>query len=130
MNGNLSRAFSEQQAYELGRLVDRARAATGLTFSVYVGTTPDGSKPRAEATRLLREFGDLAPRVVLVYVDPNARALEIVTGSVAAGWLDERACGLAAVTMTSSFAVGDLAGGIQRGIEQLVSHIAGLKPDR
>ena len=129
MNGNLSRAFSEQQAYELGRLIDRARVSTGLTFSVFVGSTPDGSKPRAEATRLLYEFGDRTTRAVLVYVDPNARALEIVTGSIASGWLDERACGLAAVTMTSSFAVGDLAGGIQRGIEQLIGHIHGLRPD-
>lgn len=129
MNGNLSRAFSEQQEYELGRLIDRARASTGLTFSVFVGSTPDGSKPRAEATRLLHEFGDRAARTVLVYVDPNARALEIVTGAIASGWLDERACGLAAVAMTSSFAVGDLAGGIQRGIEQLVGHVVGLRPD-
>lgn len=129
MSGKLSRAFSEQQAYELDRLIDRARLSTGLTFSVFVGSTPDGAKPREEATRRLREFGDLTTRAVLVYVDPNARALEIVTGSVASGWLDEHACALAAVTMTSSFAVGDLAGGIQRGIEQLVGHIAGLRPE-
>ena len=129
MNGNLSRAFTDQQEYELGRLVDRAREETGLTFSVFVGTTPDDAKPREEATRLLGEFGDEAPRVVLVYVDPNARALEIVTGSVASGWLDERTCGFAAVTMTSSFALGDLPGGIQRGIEQLVGHITNFRPE-
>lgn len=128
MNGNLSRAFTDQQEHELGRLVDRAREATGLTFSVFVGSTPDGTKPRAEATRLLREFGDESPRVVLTYVDPNARALEIVTGSVAANLLDERVCGFAAVTMTSSFALGDLPGGIQRGIEQLVGHITNFRP--
>lgn len=130
MNGNLSRAFTEQQEYELGRLVDRARDATGLTFSVFVGSTPDGTKPRAEATRLLGEFGDEAPRAVLVYVDPNARALEIVTGSVAANLLDERVCGFAAVTMTSSFALGDLPGGIQRGIEQLIGHVTNFRPER
>lgn len=130
MNGNLSRAFTEQQEYELGRLVDRARDATGLTFSVFVGSTPDGTKPRAEATRLLGEFGDEAPRAVLVYVDPNARALEIVTGSAAANLLDERICGFAAVTMTSSFALGDLPGGIQRGIEQLIGHVTNFRPER
>src|SRR5262245_4436735 len=128
MNGNLSRAFTDQQEYELGRLVDRAREETGLTFSVFVGSTPDDAKPRAEATRRLAEFGAESPRVVLIYVDPNARALEIVTGSVAAAWLDERTCGFAAVTMTSSFALGDLPGGLQRGIEQLVGHITNFRP--
>ncbi|HEY3681796.1 MAG TPA: DUF5130 family protein [Streptosporangiaceae bacterium] len=130
MNGNLSRAFTDQQEYELGRLVDRAREETGLTFSVYVGSTPEGVKPREEAVRLLGEFGDEAPRVVLIYVDPNARALEIVTGPVASGWLDERTCGLAAVNMTSSFALGDLPGGIQNGIEQMVGHVTALRSDR
>lgn len=129
MNGNLSRAFTDQQAYELGRLVDRARASTGLTFSVFVGSTPDGAKPRAEATRLVGEFGDEAPRVVLIYIDPNARALEIVTGSAAANLLDERICGFAAVTMTSSFALGDLPGGIQRGIDQLIGYITNFRPE-
>jgi uncharacterized membrane protein YgcG len=130
MSGNLSRAFTDQQAYDLGRLVDRAREATGLTFSVFVGSTPEGSKPRAEATRMLGEFGDEARRVVLIYIDPNARGLEIVTGPAASSWLDERTCGLAAVNMTSSFAVGDLPGGIQRGIEQLVAHVAGRRSER
>lgn len=129
MNGNLSRAFTDQQEYELGRLVDRAREETGLTFSVFVGTTPDDSKPRTEATRRLSEFGEAASHVVLIYVDPNARALEIVTGPAAAARLDERTCGFAAVTMTSSFALGDLPGGIQRGIEQLVGHITNFRPE-
>lgn len=130
MNGNLSRAFTDQQEYELGRLVDRAREATGLTFSVYVGSTPPDTEPRAEAVRLLAEFGPEAPRAVLIYVDPNARALEIVTGPAASGWLDERTCGLAAVNMTSSFALGDLPGGIQNGMEQMVAHVTGLQSER
>jgi hypothetical protein len=45
--------------------------------------------------------------------------LEIVTGSEAGRVVDERACSLAAMTMTSSFAVGDLAGGIVDGLRML-----------
>lgn len=123
MNGQPSRAFTEQQSHGLHRLLVRAETSTGLLFSVYVGATLEGSTPRAAATELLARFGDRRGRVVLVYVDPNARALEIVTGAEAGRWLDERMCGFAAVTMASSFGLGDLTGGLERGIEQLVAHV-------
>ncbi len=59
---------------------------------------------------------------VLVAVDPARRSLEIVTGSIAARAIDQRACTLAAVTMTSAFEQGDLLGGLVRGIQLLGSH--------
>ena len=46
-----------------------------------------------------------------VAVDPAARALEIVTGPGARRYLDDRACALGALTMTSQLVTGDLAGG-------------------
>jgi uncharacterized membrane protein YgcG len=52
----------------------------------------------------------------VVVVDPTQRRLEIVTGSIAARNLDDRACMLATASMTSAFAAGDLSGGIASGI--------------
>ena len=39
-----------------------------------------------------------------------------VTGREAGMRLEDRACAMAAVAMTSTFALGDLAGGISRGL--------------
>ena len=44
---------------------------------------------------------------------------EVVTGEAAARRLSDRACALAALSMTTSFAGGDLAGGIVTGIRML-----------
>ena len=55
-------------------------------------------------------------------VDPVARDLHIVTGSVAAGRVDDRTCALAALTMTSAFSAGDLVGGIRDGVTLLANH--------
>jgi uncharacterized membrane protein YgcG len=59
---------------------------------------------------------------VLVAVDPSARRLEIVMGEDLRGRLDDRACGLAALAMTTAFAAGDLAGGIVNGIRSMAEH--------
>ena len=53
---------------------------------------------------------------MLVAVDPGARRVEVVTGSEVRRRLDDRAAGLAAMTMTSAFQAGDLAGGIASGV--------------
>jgi uncharacterized membrane protein YgcG len=45
-----------------------------------------------------------------------------VTGSEAKRRVDDRAAGLAAASMASTFAVGDLAGGIVNGIQSLMEH--------
>ena len=58
-------------------------------------------------------------RAVLLAVDPGVRRVEIVTGSVARRWLDDRACGLAVLAMTTSFGAGDLAAGIVNGLRTL-----------
>jgi uncharacterized membrane protein YgcG len=54
-----------------------------------------------------------------VFVDPAARILEIITGSVVRRDLSDDAVRLAAVAMQSAFAQGDLVGGIKRGLAQL-----------
>ena len=77
---------------------------------------------RADAEALVAARGAEAPRTVLVAVDPPARALEIVTGSAASAVLDDRTCALASLTMTTSFAAGDLVGGLVRGLQVLSDH--------
>lgn len=113
-------AFSERQREEIVRAIQLGRKASGVNFSVYVGAA-DGT-PRSYAKRRHTELGGDAPDSVLVFVDPAARSLEIVTGSRARRWVDDRACALAAMTMTSAFAAGNLAGGIAQGLQVLAEH--------
>jgi hypothetical protein len=113
-------AFRPRQRDEIVRAIQIAQQLSGLRFSVYVG--PVAGEPREHARRLHAELGPDAPRAVLVLVDPANRALEIVTGSEARRWLDDRSCALASLTMTSSFGAGDLAGGIVRGLQVLGEH--------
>jgi uncharacterized membrane protein YgcG len=113
-------AFRPRQRDEIVRAIQLAQQQSGLRFSVYVG--PVSGDPRIHARRLHAELGADAPRAVFVLVDPANRSLEIVTGAEARRWLDDRACALASMTMTSSFAAGDLAGGITRGLQVLGDH--------
>ena len=101
-----------------------ADAATGLTFSVYIGEL--GENPRETAQLLHGRLGD--PDVsVLLAVSPNERVLEIVTGSLARRRVLDRDAKLAGLAMSAAFAGGDLGGGIVAGIAQLADH-AGRHP--
>jgi hypothetical protein len=103
------------QRAELQRLLEHAEQQSGLTFSAYLGAWPGG---RAGAEALLERLAD-PDRTVLVAVDPAGRELEIVTGRLARIPLDDRACGLAALSMTSSFTTGDIMGGLRDGLSVL-----------
>jgi hypothetical protein len=52
-------------------------------------------------------------------VSPGQRVVEVVTGSGAARRLPDRACALAVLAMTNTFASSDLVGGIVNGLRQL-----------
>lgn len=106
------------QRAEVQRLLENAERQSGLTFSAYLGAWPDG---RAGAEALLERLAD-PDRSVLVAVDPAGRELEIVTGRLARIPLDDRACGLAALSMTSSFTTGDIMGGLRDGLSVLGEH--------
>jgi uncharacterized membrane protein YgcG len=56
---------------------------------------------------------------VLVLVDPQRRALQVVTGDVVRRVLTDETVTLAVVAMQACFAEGDLVGGITRGLAQL-----------
>jgi uncharacterized membrane protein YgcG len=115
--------FSADQRYEIDRAIRAAETVCRFEFSLYVG--PAQEAPAAFASRLHASL--IAPeRSVLIMVDPAARMLEIITGSVVRRVLADDAVRLAAVAMESRFAEGDLGGGIKRGISQLAE--AALQP--
>jgi hypothetical protein len=95
-----------------------AGAQSGLLFSVVIG--PAEGDVREDAERLLAGVVDgRAVGAVLVLVDPGARRLEIVTNAIARRRVDDQACALAALSMTTSFTVGDLVGGVVTGLRML-----------
>lgn len=106
--------------FDYRRRIDGALAtagrASGLEFEAYLG--PAGTPARERAYALHSRLPQ-PERTVLVLCDPDARALEIVTGRGTRQFLDDTACRLAIATMTSSFLAGDLIGGLVRGIQQL-----------
>jgi hypothetical protein len=110
-------AFTNDQIRDIERVVATACAETGLGFSVCIGGA-DGDI-RDEAEKLHAATGPTANRAVLVVVSPGDRLLEIVTGVESARRLSDRACALAALSMTTSFAGGDLVGGIVTGVRML-----------
>ena len=109
-------AFSPTQRDEIARAIRIAQESSGFTFSVYVGAAEGEPRSFAESlhARLSRP-----ERSVLVMVDPAGRRLEIVTGGLVSRLVDDKAAGLAALSMQQAFAAGDLVGGILTGLQQL-----------
>ncbi len=115
--------FSSDQRFEIDRAIRAAETACRYEFSVYVGAADGEAGPFAQ--RLHAAL--VAPaRSVLIMVDPAARLLEVVTGSVVRRDLPDESVRLAAVAMQSAFSEGDLVGGIKRGLAQLAE--AARKP--
>lgn len=115
--------FSSDQRYEIDRAIRAAETACRYEFSVYVGAAEGEAGPFA---RRLHAALVAPARSVLIMVDPAARLLEIVTGSVVRRDLPDEQVRLAAVAMQSAFSEGDLVGGIKRGLAQLAD--AARKP--
>lgn len=115
--------LSQRQQEYVVRAIRLARQQSQLSVSVYVGTLEGDS--RGMAQQLHGALGPNAATSVLVAVDPGARRVEIVTGPELRRRLDDRAAGLAAMTMTSAFQAGDLSGGIANGVLALAEHAHG-----
>jgi len=111
--------FSSAQRHEIDKAIRDAETMSRLEFSVFVGRCE--GEPRAFAERLHAALAT-PDRSVLVLVDPSSQLLEIVTGTQAARLLEDAEVRLAALTMQSAFAAGDLVGGITRGVLQLAEH--------
>lgn len=100
--------------------IRKAELLSRAEFSVYVGPV-DGEDPHTFATRLHNTL--VAPtRSVMIVVDPDRRVLEIVTGGWVRRTLSDAESVLAAEAMRSSFAEGDLVGGLRAGLAMLADH--------
>jgi uncharacterized membrane protein YgcG len=109
--------FTDGQVREISRACSTASSESGLHFSLYIGSVEGDIREHAE--RLHAALGGMASRGVLILLAPGDRQLEIVTGKESARRLADRACALAALSMTTSFAGGDLVGGILTGVRML-----------
>lgn len=110
-------AFTNDQINDIERVIATANSESGLRCSVYVGSAEGDIRDAAE--KLHARFGAAASEVVLIVIAPGDRLLEIVTGDESSRRLSDRACALAALSMTTSFAGGDLVGGILTGVRML-----------
>ncbi|HEY0953004.1 DUF5130 family protein [Nocardioides sp.] len=111
--------FDGAERFAIEDAIRSAEQVSRYEFSVFVGRAE--GEPRAFATRLHRSL--VAPdRSVLILVDPARHALEIVTGADVRAHLSDHQVELSAAQMQSSFAVGDLVGGLRRGIHLLADY--------
>ena len=111
--------FTNAERFALDEAIRKAEQLSRAEFSVFVGHAE--SDPREFATRLHNSL--VAPaRSILIMVDPEQRALEIVTGGYVRRTLSDSEVDLAALAMQSDFAAGDLVGGLKRGIQMLADH--------
>jgi len=111
--------LSTAQRGEIDDAIRRAEQLCRFEFSVFIGQAQ--GERRAFATSLHNSLR--APqRSVLVMLDPQAKALEVVTGGKVRERLSDQEVELAAVTMRSDFASGDLVGGLRKGIAMLAEH--------
>jgi len=111
--------FTASERYEIDKAIRNAETICRFEFSVFVGASEGEARPFAERLHAVLA----APaRSVLVMVDPSARIVEIVTGGDVRRVLDDDEVRLAALSMQTAFAAGDLVGGITQGLTLLAEH--------
>ncbi|RBY94688.1 DUF5130 domain-containing protein [Blastococcus sp. TBT05-19] len=126
--GSADKIFSYKELARLDEALTMSSRETGLRFTLYVGELR--SPTRLHAEELHARSGDHPTDAVLIAISPGQRVVEVVTGAAAARRLPDRACALAVLSMTSSFANGDLVGGTVNGLRQLsdqAGHPASLR---
>ena len=114
-------ALPERTQQRIQAAIESCRSQNGLDVSVLVGdlVLDDLGQFRAAAERLHAALGEeRALSAVLVVVAPGQRRLEIVTGPKVRRRVPDRVCALAALSMTTAFSGGDLAGGIVDALRQ------------
>jgi uncharacterized membrane protein YgcG len=103
----------------LDETIRKAERVSRVEFSVFVGQAE--GEPRDFARSLHAQL--VAPkRSILVMVDPDIRAVEVVTGSDVRRTLADPQVELALAAMQSQFVDGDLVGGLRRGIQLLAEN--------
>jgi hypothetical protein len=120
--------FSYHELARLDEALTMSSRETGLRFTLYIGDLGKPTRVRAEELHSLS--GGNPAESVLIAISPGQRVVEVVTGAAAARRIPDRACALAVLSMTGSFAAGDLVGGIVNGLRQLsdqAGHPSGLR---
>lgn len=111
-----STALSAVDRAALDVTIRNAEQACRAEISVFVGAAT--GDPRDFSTSLHNTLV-LPARSILIMVDPARRLVEIVTGGHVRERLTDDEARQVVATMSERFAVGDLAGGLTRGVEQL-----------
>ncbi len=117
--------FSYQELLRLDEALTMSSRETGLRFTLYIGDL--GQRTRLTAEELHARSGPNPSESVLLAISPGQRVIEVVTGAAAARRLPDRACALAVLSMTTSFAGGDLVGGIVNGLRQMSDQAGRLR---
>ncbi|WP_090480667.1 DUF5130 family protein [Nakamurella panacisegetis] len=125
--GDAERPLDSKQLETLDEVISSAERVTGLRFAAFLGDL--GSDSRATALTLLAGLGTDAANAVLVAISPGQRIVEVVTGTIAALRITDRAARLAVLNVISSATNGDLMGALTNGIRTLADQ-AGTLPDR
>ena len=113
----LDEIFSWKELARLDEALTMSSREPGVRFTLYIGDL--GPRTRGRAEELHARSGPDPSDSVLLAVSPGQRVVEVVTGAGAARRLPDRACALAVLSMTTSFAASDLVGGIVNGLRQL-----------
>ena len=108
--------FTAAQRREIDAAIRAAETISRFEFSVYVGPTEADHRDYAERMHAVMASPD---RSVLVVINPEDRAFEIVTGKVVRRTLTDQQVELAALSMRSSFVDDDVVGGIVSGLAML-----------
>jgi hypothetical protein len=117
--------FSWQELARLDEALTMSSRETGLRFTLYIGDL--GKRTRTRAEELHAASGADPSHSVLLALSPGQRVIEVVTGAGASRRLPDRACALAVLSMTTSFAGGDLVGGIVNGLRQMSDQAGRLR---
>jgi hypothetical protein len=121
----LDSIFTWHELARLDEALTMASRETGLRFTLYIGDL--GTRTRLRAEELHATSGADPSNSVLLALSPGQRVVEVVTGAAAARRLPDRACALAVLSMTTSFAGGDLVGGIINGLRQMSDQAGRLR---
>lgn len=108
--------LGEAERKDIERAIRHAEAASGFTFSVFIGAARGETRTFADRLHSTMAAPDTS---VLVVVDPSARTVDVMTGHDARRALTDDEAGLAVLAMQSEFAIVGLASGIVRGLHQL-----------
>lgn len=117
MHVGAGEAFSFVAQQRLEEAVHSFEQQTGMAVSIYVGATEGDVEAYADA--LVARLPAHPEGLVLLLVDPGRRRTVVRTADAAVHRLDDGACALAVLSMTTSFGVGDLVGGVVTGLRML-----------